>query len=117
MGGVFADRRRPRDGVGGSSKVYFGAVDDPLPTQKGLSRKHVHDACHAALKRLRVDYLDLYYCPSPDPDTPVAETVAAMDPLVRQGNVLYWGTSELTAEKTREANEAARAGGFQATTM
>src|SRR3546814_5852119 len=78
--------------------------------QKGLSRKHVHDACHAALKRLRVDYLDLYYCHRPDPDTPVAETVAAMDTLVRQGKVLYWGTSEWPAEQIREAHEAARAG-------
>src|SRR3546814_2305895 len=51
-----SDLRLPRDGFVVSSKVYFGAVDDPLPTQKGLSRKHVHDACHAALKRLRVDY-------------------------------------------------------------
>src|SRR3546814_8597222 len=105
MGGVFADRRRPRDGVGGSSKVYFGAVDEPLPTQKGLSRKHVHDACHAALKRLRVDYLDLYYCHRPDPDTPVAETVAAMDTLVRQGKVLYWGTSEWPARSEEHTSE------------
>src|SRR3546814_648404 len=117
MGDVIADLRLPRDGFVVSSKVYFGAVDDPLPTQKGLSRKHVHDACHAALKRLRVDYLDLYYCHRPDPDTPVAETVAAMDTLVRQGKVLYWGTSEWPAEQIREAHEAARAGGFQAPTM
>ena len=117
MGDVIADLRLPRDGFVVSSKVYFGAVDDPLPTQKGLSRKHVHDACHAALKRLRVDYLDLYYCHRPDPDTPVAETVAAMDTLVRQGKVLYWGTSEWPAERIREAHEAARANGLQAPTM
>src|SRR3546814_4357029 len=117
MGDLIADLRLPRYGFVVSSKVYFGAVDDPLPTQKGLSRKHVHDACHAALKRLRVDYLDLYYCHRPDPDTPVAETVAAMDTLVRQGKVLYWGTSEWPAEQIREAHEAARAGGFQAPTM
>ena len=49
----------------------FGSASDPLPLQKGLSRKHVHDACHAALKRLRVDYLDLYFCHRPDPDVPV----------------------------------------------
>jgi len=117
MGDVIADLRLPRDGFAVSSKVYFGAVDDPRPTQRGLSRKHVHDACHAALKRLRVDYLDLYYCHRPDPDTPVAETVAAMDVLVRQGKVLYWGTSEWPAQRIREAHEAARAGGFQAPTM
>jgi voltage-dependent potassium channel beta subunit len=117
MGDVIADLRLPRDGFVVSSKVFFGAVDDPRPTQKGLSRKHVHDACHAALKRLRVDYLDLYYCHRPDPATPVAETVAAMDVLVRQGKVMYWGTSEWPAERIREAHEAARAGGFQAPTM
>src|SRR5690606_3896337 len=90
MGDVIVDLRLPRDGFAVSSKVFFGAVDEPGPMQKGLSRKHVRDACDAALKRLRVDYLDLYYCHRPDPDTPVAETVAAMDTLVRQGKVLYW---------------------------
>ncbi|GAA3933597.1 aldo/keto reductase [Luteimonas lutimaris] len=117
MGDVIADLRLPRDGFAVSSKVYFGAVDEPRPMQRGLSRKHVRDACHAALARLRVDYLDLYYCHRPDPDTPVAETVAAMDTLVRQGKVLYWGTSEWPAERIREAHEVARAGGFQAPTM
>jgi voltage-dependent potassium channel beta subunit len=117
MGDVIADLRLPRDGFAVSSKVFFGAVDEPRPTQRGLSRKHVRDACDAALQRLRVDYLDLYYCHRPDPDTPVAETVAAMDALVRQGKVLYWGTSEWPAERIREAHEAARAGGFQAPTM
>ncbi len=93
MGDVIADLRLPRDGFCVSSKVFFGSAKDPRPTQRGLSRKHVTDACHAALKRLRVDYLDLYYCHRPDPDAPVAETVHAMDTLVRQGKILYWGTS------------------------
>ena len=60
MGDVLADLRLPRDSWCVSSKVFFGGVKDPRPTQKGLSRKHVVDACHDALKRLRVDYLDLY---------------------------------------------------------
>jgi len=109
MGDVLADLRLPRDGWCVSSKVYFGAADQPRPTQRGLSRKHVHDACHAALKRLRVDYLDLYYCHRPDPDTPIAETVWAMDSLVRQGKVLYWGTSEWPAAAIKEAHKIARA--------
>ena len=117
MGDVIADLRLPRDGFVVSSKVFFGAVDAPRPTQKGLSRKHVHDACHAALKRLRVDYLDLYYCHRPDPDTPVAETVAAMDALVRQGKVLYWGTSEWPAKRIREAHDVAQARNFQPPSM
>ncbi|HEY8327104.1 MAG TPA: aldo/keto reductase [Rhodanobacter sp.] len=108
MGDVLADLRFPRDSYCVSSKVFFGAVDKPLPTQRGLSRKHVMEACHQALQRLRVDYLDLYFCHRPDPDTPVAETVAAMDTLIRQGKVLYWGTSEWPAEAIHEAHRIAR---------
>lgn len=111
MGDVIADLRLPRDSFAVTSKVMFGSSADPLPMQRGLSRKHVHDACHGALKRLRVDYLDLYLCHRPDPDVPVAETVAAMDVLVRQGKVLHWGTSEWPAALIREAHAAARAQG------
>jgi len=103
-----ADLKFPRDSYCVSSKVYFGAVDDPLPTQRGLSRKHVIEACHQALQRLRVDYLDLYFCHRPDPETPIEETVAAMDTLIRQGKVLYWGTSEWPAEAIRLAHTVAR---------
>ena len=108
MGDVIADLRLPRDGYCVSSKVFFGAAEDPRPTQRGLSRKHVVDACHAALQRLRVEHLDLYYCHRPDPDTPLVETVAAMDLLVRQGKVLYWGTSEWPESLIREAARIAR---------
>ena len=114
MGDALADLRLPRDAWCVSSKVFFGAVESPRPTQRGLSRKHVVDACHQALRRLRVDYLDLYYCHRPDPDTPVEETVAAMDALVRQGKVLYWGTSEWPAESIRAAAKFARQHGLAA---
>lgn len=114
MGDVLSDLRFPRDSYCVSSKVFFGAVDDPLPTQRGLSRKHVIEACHQALKRLQVDYLDLYFCHRPDPDTPIAETVAAMDTLVRQGKVLYWGTSEWPVEAIHEAQRIARENHFYA---
>ena len=117
MGDAIADLRLPRDGFCVSSKVFFGAVKDARPTQRGLSRKHVHDACDAALKRLRVDYLDLYFCHRPDPDTPVEETVWAMDALVRQGKVLYWGTSEWPAAAIREAVRVARERHLHAPTM
>ncbi|MCL7715642.1 aldo/keto reductase [Stenotrophomonas mori] len=117
MGDVIVDLRLPRDGYCVSSKVFFGAADAPNPLQRGLSRKHVHDACHAALKRLRVDYLDLYYCHRPDPETPIAETVQAMDALIRQGKVLYWGTSEWSAAQIAEAVAFARGNGLQAPTM
>ncbi len=114
MGDVLADLRFPRDSYCVSSKVFFGAVDQPLPTQRGLSRKHVIEACHQALERLRVDYLDLYFCHRPDPDTPIEETVAAMDTLIRQGKVLYWGTSEWPAEAIHEAHRIARENHFYA---
>lgn len=91
-----------------SSKVYFGSQKNPLPTQKGLSRKHVVEACNQALERLDVDYLDLYFCHRPDPKTPIEETVRAMSELVWQGKVLYWGTSEWSAQQIMEAHLAAR---------
>ncbi|MBB5208804.1 aldo/keto reductase [Chiayiivirga flava] len=117
MGDALADLRLPRDAWCVSSKVFFGAVDDPAPTQRGLSRKHVRDACDAALRRLRVEYLDLFFCHRPDPDTPIAETVWAMDNLVRAGKILYWGTSEWSAEKIREAATIARQHGLHGPTM
>jgi len=109
MGDVLADMRFPRDAFAVSSKVLFGAAAEPSPMQRGLSRKHVRDACDAALKRLRVDYLDLYFCHRPDPDTPIDETVWAMDQLVRAGKVLYWGTSEWSAAEIAEADRIAKA--------
>lgn len=117
MGDVLADLRFPRDSYCVSSKVFFGARANPLPTQRGLSRKHVIEACHQALQRLRVEHLDLYFCHRPDPETPVEETVAAMDTLVRQGKVLYWGTSEWPAELIAEAHRVARANHLYAPSM
>ncbi|MBT2115484.1 aldo/keto reductase [Dyella sp. LX-66] len=117
MGDVLADLRFPRDSYCVSSKVFFGARANPAPTQRGLSRKHVLEACHQALQRLRVDHLDLYFCHRPDPDTPVEETVAAMDTLVRQGKVLYWGTSEWPAALIAEAHRVARENHMYAPSM
>jgi voltage-dependent potassium channel beta subunit len=97
-----------------SSKVFWGGK---LPNQIGLSRKHVFEACHAALKRLQVDYLDLYFCHRPDPNTPIAETVRAMHDLITQGKVLYWGTSEWSAAQLMEAFEVARTQNLIAPTM
>jgi voltage-dependent potassium channel beta subunit len=114
MGAVLAQMNWPRDTYCVSSKVFWGGQ---LPTQRGLSRKHVHDACHAALKRLRVDYLDLFFCHRPDIDTPIEETVRAMDTLVRQGKVLYWGTSEWSAQQIQEAYGVAREYGLTPPTM
>jgi voltage-dependent potassium channel beta subunit len=94
-----------RDSFIVSSKVFWGGEK---PTQRGLSRKHVTDAAHAALKRLQVEYLDLYFCHRPDIDTPIEETVRAMHDLVAQGKILYWGTSEWSAQQLTEAYAVAR---------
>jgi voltage-dependent potassium channel beta subunit len=88
-----------------SSKVFWGGR---APNQEGLSRKHVIEACHNALRRLQVDYLDLYFCHRPDPNTPIEETVRAMSDLVHQGKVLYWGTSEWSAQEIAQAHAIAR---------
>jgi voltage-dependent potassium channel beta subunit len=88
-----------------SSKVFWGGDG---PNDSGLCHKHVVEACHAALRRLQTDYIDLYYCHRPDPHTPVEETVRAMDLLIRQGKVFYWGTSEWSAQQIREACAVAK---------
>jgi voltage-dependent potassium channel beta subunit len=103
-----------RDSFVVSSKVFWGG---DKPTQRGLSRKHVFDACHAALARLRVDYLDLFYCHRPDIDTPIYETVRAMHDLVCQGKVMYWGTSEWSAQQITEAWAVAKAENLHAPVM
>lgn len=103
-----------RDSYIVSSKVFWGGN---LPTQRGLHRKHIMDGCHAALKRLQVDYLDLFFCHRPDENTPIEETVRAMDVLVQQGKILYWGTSEWSAQQIMEAHGIARQYGLTPPTM
>lgn len=107
MGKVLKKSGWSRDSFIVSSKVFFGAGGQ-LPTQKGLNRKHVVEACHQAMKRLHVDYLDLYLCHRPDKKTPIEETVWAMHHLIQQGKVLYWGTSEWSAQEIMEAHMFAK---------
>jgi voltage-dependent potassium channel beta subunit len=114
MGEALANLGWSRDSYIVSSKVFWGGSK---PTQRGLSRKHVTDACHAALKRLQVEYLDLFFCHRPDIDTPIEETVRAMHDLVAQGKVLYWGTSEWTAQQITEAWGVARSMNLTPPTM
>ncbi len=114
MGRVLRKMGWGRDTYCVSSKVFWGGK---LPSQRGLSRKHVHDACHAALERLQLDHLDLYFCHRPDLDTPIEETVRAMHALVMQGKVLYWGTSEWSADQIAEAHGVARTSGLTPPTM
>ena len=100
MGDAIRNLGWSRDSFIVSSKVFWGG---DKPTQRGLSHKHIIDACNNALKRLHVDYLDLYFCHRPDPETPIEETVRAMHTLVMQGKICYWGTSEWSASEIEEA--------------
>ena len=107
MGEILKKMNWPRSSWLVSSKVFWGYEDDK-PNQKGLSRKHVMEACEASLKRLQVDYLDLFFCHRPDKNTPIEETVWAMNHLIAQGKILYWGTSEWSAQEIMEAHMVAR---------
>ncbi|HKJ85400.1 MAG TPA: aldo/keto reductase [Spirochaetia bacterium] len=108
MGEVLKQNGWRRDSYIVSSKVFFGSVADKKPTQKGLSRKHIVEACDQALERLQLDYLDLYFCHRPDPETPIEETVWSMHNLIMQGKILYWGTSEWSAQEITQAHQVAR---------
>jgi len=77
------------------------------PNDRGLSAKHIHEQCDASLKRLQMDYVDLYMCHRPDPSTPLEETARAMEDLARRGKILYWGVSEWSAAQMIEANGVA----------
>ncbi len=101
MGNILKKMKWDRSTYLVSSKVFWGGQ---LPNQKGLSRKHVIEACDAALKRLQVDYLDLFFCHRPDVHTPISETVWAMNQLIQQGKILYWGTSEWSGQQITEAH-------------
>ena len=107
MGNILKKSNWSRDSFIVSSKVFFGSGGQ-LPTQKGLNRKHVFEACHQALNRLQVDYLDLYFCHRPDKSTPIEETVWSMHNLITQGKILYWGTSEWSAQEIMEAHMFAK---------
>lgn len=97
-----------------STKIFWGGQG---PNDKGLSRKHLIEGTNKALKRLRLDYVDLLFCHRPDPETPIEETVRALDHIVRQGKALYWGTSEWSAEQITEAHRIARELGCYPPTM
>jgi len=109
MGRVLSKKNWDRTSYCVSSKAFFGLYGkDNKPNQHGLSRKHLTEACHAALNRLKVDYLDLFYCHRPDPDTPMEEIVWTMNILLQQGKILYWGTSEWDGEEIVHAHTTAK---------
>jgi len=90
-----------RDSYVLATKVYFPMGNGP--NDRGLSRKHAFEQCHASLKRLGTDYIDLYQCHRYDRETPLEETVRAMGDLIRQGKILYWGVSEWSASQILDA--------------
>ena len=102
MGNILKKLGWDRDTYIVSSKSFWGRV--PSPNQKGLMRKHVVEACHAALKRFQLEYLDLYFCHRPDVNTPIEEVVWTMHNLILQGKIFYWGTSEWTGQQITEAH-------------
>lgn len=104
MGRVF--RELPRHELVISTKCYWPMSDDVNDT--GLSRKHIFESIEKSLRRIGTDYVDIYFCHRPDPTTPAEETVCAMTDLVRQGKVLYWGTSEHSSAQLQAAASAAR---------
>ena len=108
MGRILKKKKWDRTSFVVSSKAYFGwRGKENKPNQTGNSRKHLVEACNEALQRLQVDYLDLYFCHRPDKNTPIEETVLAMNHLIQQGKVLYWGTSEWSAVEIMEAHRVA----------
>lgn len=107
MGNILKNSQWDRTSYVVSSKVYFGD-GRKKPNQRGLNRKHVFEACHDALRRLQTDYLDLFFCHRPDKDCPIEETVWAMNHLIQQGKILYWGTSEWSAQEIMEAHMVAK---------
>ena len=85
----------------------FAPISDDI-NDRGLSAKHVFEACHASLKRLKTDYLDVFMCHRPDPGTPLEETIRALEDLARQGKILYWGVSQWPAHLMSRANRIAQ---------
>jgi len=88
-----------------STKIFWGGSG---PNDTGLSHKHIIEGTNSALRRLQLDYVDLIFCHRPDPNTPIEETVRAMDIVIKQGKAFYWGTSEWSAAEIMRADAVAR---------
>lgn len=108
MGRVLKKKNWDRTSYTVSSKVFFGwRGKENKPNQTGLSRKHITEACHEALQRMQVEYLDLFLCHRPDKAVPIEEVVWTMNHLIQQGKILYWGTSEWSGVEIMEAHRVA----------
>jgi voltage-dependent potassium channel beta subunit len=100
MGNVIRRAGWKRSDLVISTKIFWGGKG---PNDRGLSRKHIIEGVNASLQRLQLDYVDLLFCHRPDPDTPIEETVRAMNHVIDQGKAFYWGTSEWSADQIMEA--------------
>lgn len=105
MGNVIRKAGWKRSDLVISTKIFWGGEG---PNDSGLSRKHLMEGTHAALKRLQMDYVDLIFCHRPDLYTPIEETVWTMHQIIQQGKAFYWGTSEWSAQQITEAHAIAR---------
>ena len=105
MGNVLKQTGWPRESVVISTKLFWGG-DGPNDT--GLSHKHLLEGINRSLRRLQLEYVDLLFCHRPDANTPIEETVRAMDIIIRQGKAFYWGTSEWSAADIMRAHGLAR---------
>lgn len=105
MGNVIKKQGWRREDLVISTKIFWGGAG---PNDTGLSHKHIVEGVNNALRRLQMDYVDLVFCHRPDPNTPIEETVRAMDLVVKQGKAFYWGTSEWSAGEILRADAIAR---------
>ncbi len=105
MGNVLKKKGWRREGLVISTKIFWGGDG---PNDMGLSHKHIIEGMNNALKRLQLEYVDLVFCHRPDPNTPIEETVRAMDIVIKQGKAFYWGTSEWSAAEIMRADTIAR---------
>ncbi|MBA3943045.1 MAG: aldo/keto reductase [Herpetosiphonaceae bacterium] len=114
MGNVIKELDWRREDLVISTKIFWGGRG---PNDTGLSHKHIIEGVNNALKRLQLEYVDLVFCHRPDPNTPIEETVRAMDIVIRQGKAFYWGTSEWSAADIMRADAIARQYGLTPPTM
>ncbi len=114
MGNVLKRMGWRRESFVVSTKIFWGGEG---PNDTGLSHKHIIEGVNAALKRLQLEYVDLVFCHRPDPETPIEETVRAMDQVVRSGKAFYWGTSEWSAGDIMRADALARQYGLTPPSM
>jgi voltage-dependent potassium channel beta subunit len=105
MGNVIKKLAWRREDIVVSTKIFWGGDG---PNDQGLSHKHIVEGMNNALRRLQMEYVDLVFCHRPDPNTPIEETVRAMDIVIKQGKAFYWGTSEWSAADIMRADTIAR---------